>query len=275
MADPASAAAPSKPAALWEMVIPRMVRPAAPARLQIAKTPEAPAAPASMAEPAPIDIDFAGSLLARPEGSFLALYWRWIAVVAVALLGITISVFTRSDAGTGRSSGDVESSMAGGWTRSALSAPGRVVSVYDPSRGETDYRVEFGWAPDARGVGWLFRVRDADNYYGARVSQLQPGVSSALLTEHFEVVGGVETAHSRRVIPLTRTNPTARIRMDVVGPAFTLWVEGSPADYWTDARLNSGPFGFYDERGQRPTLQTVRFTFLQKGAARVAVTSFR
>jgi hypothetical protein len=252
------------------MVIPKMARPAGPARLQITKPAEATPA----LEPAPIDIDLAGSLLARPEGSFLARYWRWIAVGVVAVASISISLSNRA---TPKASpaGQIESSISGGWTRSSLSAPGRVVSVYDPTRSETDYRVEFSWTPDALGVGWLFRVRDANNYYGARISQLQPGTSSALVAEHFEVVAGVETAHTRRVIPLARTNPQTRIRMDVIGPAFTLWVEGTPADYWTDARLNSGPFGFYDERGQRPTLQTVRFTFLQKGASRVAVTSFR
>ena len=44
-------------------------------------------------------------------------------------------------------------------------------------------------------------------------------------------------------------------------------------DYWTDARLNSGPLGFYDERGQRPEVQTLRFTFIKKGATRTAVAS--
>ncbi len=85
----------------------------------------------------------------------------------------------------------------------------------------------------------------------------------------------MEGGHTRKVITQAQAGSTVRIRMDVAGPAFTMWAQGSPADYWTDARLPSGPFGFYDERGQRPSLQTVRFTFFKKGAARVAVTSFR
>jgi hypothetical protein len=248
------------------MVIPKMVRPAVPARPHIAEIRE----PA----PAPVENDFAPALLAKRSGSFLARHGRWIAVAVVALVGSGVAMFTRSDT-SGRGQSEVESTMSGGWTRSGLSAAGRMVSVYDPTRGESDYRVEFGWVPDTIGVGWLFRVRDSNNYYGARLSQLQPGASSALVAEHFEVVAGAETAHTRRVIPLARTSPVVRVRMDVRGPAFTLWAEGSPADYWTDARLNSGPFGFYEERGQRPSLQTVRFTLFQKGAARVAVTSYR
>jgi len=256
------------------MVIPKMVRPAAaPVRLHIA---EAPAATPVQPEPASADMSFAPALLATPSDFSLARHWRWIAVAVIAIVGIAFSLLVRTDAGSSQGSrGEQEMAASGGWTRSGVSAPGRVVSVYDPSRGESDYRVEFGWVPDTIGVGWLFRVRDASNYYGARLSQLQPGASSALVLEHFEVVGGAESAHTRKVIPLARTGPVVRVRMDVAGPAFTLWAQGSPADYWTDARLATGPFGFYDERGRRPSLQTVRFTFFQKGAARIAVTSFR
>jgi hypothetical protein len=254
------------------MVIPKMAHPPAPRRLRVAGI----SAPVAL-EPAlaTVDIDFGHDLFAKPASSFWGRHWRWLAVAAVALLGISITLFVRPAAnapGVGR---DVEAAMSGGWTRSGLSAPGRTVSVYDPTRGMPDYRAEFGWVPGAAGVGWLFRVQDANNYYGARLYQLQPGASSALVAEHFEVIAGAETAHTRRIIPLVRTGPVVRVRMDVMGPTFTLWAEGSPADYWTDARLNSGPFGFYEERGQRPALQTVRFTLFQKGAARVAVTSYR
>lgn len=261
------------PSALWEMVIPKMARPAAPRRLRVAGiTPPAALQP----EPATVDIDFGHDLFAKPASSFLGRHWRWLAVAAVALLGMCVTLFVRPAANATRvGRGDMESAMSGGWTRSGLSAPGRTVSVYDPTRGMTDYRAEFGWAPDAAGVGWLFRVQDSNNYYGARLYQLQPGASSALVAEHFEVIAGVETPHTRRIIPLARTGPVVRVRMDVRGPTFTLWAEGSPADYWTDARLSSGPFGFYEERGQRPSLKTVRFTLFQKGAARVAETSYR
>ena len=131
-----------KPSALWEMVIPKMARPAAPHRLRVAGI-SAPAAP----EPAlaTVDIDFGHELFAKPASSFLGRHWRWLAVAAVALLGISIALFVRPDAnapGVGR--GGVESAMSGGWTRSGLSAPGRVVSVYDPTRGMPDYRAEFG-----------------------------------------------------------------------------------------------------------------------------------
>ena len=146
------------------------------------------------------------------------------------------------------------------------------MSVYDPSRDESDYRIEFGWVPDERGVGWVVRTQDAGDYYAARVSMLQPR-SGVVVTEHFSVRGGAESAHSRRVVQLGNHPGLIRVRMDAIGPAFTLSLQGSPVDYWTDERLSSGALGFYDERGLRPVIQSLRFTFIKKGVTRIAVAS--
>ena len=244
-------------------------------RLRIAEVPEAVPPPAAP-ELASAAIEFAPFLLLKPVDSLLTRYWRWIAVAVIVTAAIGFTLLVRPEPGSSRAKPDEPgSAMTGGWSRRGVSANGRVVSVYDPSWSESDYRVEFGWVPDAIGVGWLFRIRDGSNYYGARLSLLQPGASTALAVEHFGVVDGVESAHSRKVIALAGAGRMLRVRMDAAGPAFTLWAQGSPVDYWTDARLAAGPFGFYDERGQRPTLPTIRFTFFQKGTARMAVTSFR
>jgi len=91
-----------------------------------------------------------------------------------------------------------------------------------------------------------------------------------VVVEHFSVFGGVEGAHSRRLVLLGNGVGLVRVRMDAIGPTFTLSLQGSAADYWTDARLDSGPLGFYDERGQRPEVQSLRYTFVNRGAARTA-----
>jgi hypothetical protein len=147
-----------------------------------------------------------------------------------------------------------------------------MMSVYEASREESDYRLEFAWVPDAKGVGWVFRTRDAGDYYATRISR-QEGSRAVLEVDHFSVIGGVEGEHSRRIVPLGSDSGLVRVRMDAIGPTFTLSLQGTPADYWTDARLVSGPLGFYDERGQRPEVRSLRFTFVKKGAARTAVAS--
>ena len=89
------------------------------------------------------------------------------------------------------------------------------------------------------------------------------------------MVKGVEGTHSRKVITLGRTQGQVLVRMDANGPAFTLYLQGSPADYWTDERFETGSLGFYAERGERPVLQALRFTFFKKSGLQTVVTSLQ
>jgi hypothetical protein len=281
-------------AAQWEMVIPKMARP--PVKPAAVRTPVAPA-PAALAVAAAAPIISAPviskdgakdkatrSALAQfatpslqlftPDDTFLARYWRQVAMAVVAM-GAIIYLFSGNSStvvSTARPRA-AEAHSVGGWSRASISPPGRFMSVYEPSRDESDYRLEFAWVPDAKGVGWVFRTRDADDYYATRLTLLQPGANLVLAAEHFSVSAGVESAHSRKVIPLANNSGLVRVRMDAIGPAFTLSLQDSPVDYWTDAGLDSGALGFYDERGERPEVQALRFTFIRKGASHTTVAS--
>jgi hypothetical protein len=216
-------------------------------------------APAQLAAPA----------FALPEQSRLARSWRLMALLAIIFLSIGFTLWVHPDAATRQREQVNESLNRGGWSRRSILPQGRMMSVYEPSREESDYRIEFGWVPDAKGVGWVFRTRDAGDYYATRISLPEPR-SRVVAVEHFSVFGGVEGAHSRRLVLLGNGAGLVRVRMDAIGPAFSLSLQGSAADYWTDARLDSGPLGFYDERGQRPEVQSLRFTFVNRGASRTA-----
>jgi hypothetical protein len=290
--DTSSSGADSRPAssgAQWEMVIPKMARPAAkriadrtPVAPAALAAPAAPTAPAPMFSiPANIIKEYLPSgftapslLLFTADDKFLARFWRQIVLALVAIVAVVFLLSGHSGAGAssaGRRAAEVSS--IGGWSRNSILPPGRMMSVYDPSRDESDYRIEFAWVPDAKGVGWVFRTRDAGDYYATRLTLVQPGASLVLAAEHFSVLGGVESAHSRKVIPLANNSGLVRVRMDAIGPAFTLSLQDSPVDYWTDARLDSGALGFYDERGLRPEVQMLRFTFIKKGTNRMAEAS--
>jgi hypothetical protein len=268
------ASRPTAAQAQWEMVIPKMVRPAAkPPAERITAAPVAPA-PTLVDNATKITpSEYSAPAFALPEQSRLARSWRVIALLTVIILAVSFTLWVRPDGTTTRREQMDESLNRGGWSRRSILPPGRMMSVYEASREKSDYRLEFGWVPDAKGVGWVFRTRDAGDYYATRISLLQPGARVVLVVEHFSVFGGVEGPHSRRVVPLSSTIGLVRVRMDAIGPSFTLSLQGSPADYWTDARLDSGPLGFYDEHGQRPEVQSLRFTFVKKGAARTAVAS--
>ncbi len=145
--------------------------------------------------------------------------------------------------------------------------------MYEPSRAESDYRIEFSWVPDTAGVGWVFRSRNENNYYAARLSLQQRGSSGVLVAEHFTVLGGAESAHARKSIPLANKAGMVRVHMDAIGPAFKLFLENNAADNWSDARLTSGALGFYDDGDHLPKVLALSFTFIKNQVSRTSVVS--
>jgi len=256
------------PSPQWEMVVPKMVRP-------VAKSDHSALTPAP-----PLAMNQAQAFDALPRISytsafkFLLCYWPSIALAILGIAAVSFLLLQRP--GTGESAArerSVETAGIGAWSRQPILPPGRWMSVYEPSRKEPDFRIEFQWVPDTKGVGWVFRTRSAGDYYASRLTLVQPGARLILAVEHFIVLGGVQSAHSRKVMPLANKSRLVRVRMDAIGPAFTLSLQENIVDTWADARLGSGTAGFYDERGQRPEVQALRFTFINKGASRTALTS--
>ena len=52
--------------------------------------------------------------------------------------------------------------------------PGRLV-LYKPSRDMTDYKLEFLTQIERKGVNWVFRAVDEQNYYGMKLAVTEPG----------------------------------------------------------------------------------------------------
>jgi hypothetical protein len=131
--------------------------------------------------------------------------------------------------------------------------------------------MEFSWVPDAAGVGWVFRTRDGNNYYAARLSLQQRAAESVLVAEHFSVLEGTESAHSRKVIPIKNATALIKVHMDAIGPAFKLFVEDNLADSWTGSRLETGSLGFYDDGDRLPKVLALSFSFIDNAVSRTAV----
>ena len=200
-----------------------------------------------------------------------------VVCAAVVVVGGVIALVRPS--GEAPASSEPASAAAGTWSRRTAYLVGakdpREILIYSGSEDVKNYRIEFAWVPDTRGVGWLFRGTDSANYYAAKLRLLQSGAIPTLSAEHFAVIKGVESPHSRKVITLGRTLGQVLVRMDANGPAFTLYLQGSPADYWTDERFETGSLGFYAEHGERPVLQSLRFTFFKKSGLQTVVTSLQ
>ncbi len=140
-----------------------------------------------------------------------------------------------------------------GWvTRDAEDTVGsrraRQLQFYEPSRGLSDYDLEFAGAVETKALGWFFRGLDTKNYYGMKIEFTGPG--NAVLT-HFAVVEGRESSYDQRPLAIN-AGPGAPIpiKMEVRGARFAVSVQGQPVEVWTDNRLRSGAVGFMNERDE-------------------------
>lgn len=280
---------PTGSAARWEMMVPKMVRPPARSVATLSAAAAPTPAASALAAPAPNTASLPAPVLAKtstaslpsqfapsfsihsPEDQFLARYWPQMVFAAIAIVALGCLIWGLSGPSPAARSATSSAVNTASWSHQPVLPAGRSLTLYEPSRGESDYRMEFSWVPDAAGVGWVFRTRDANNYYAARLSLQQRGANGVLVTEHFSVLAGAESAHARKVIPLENTAGLVKVHIDAIGSAFKLFLEDKPADSWTDGRLNSGALGFYDDGDRLPKLLALSLTFIDNGVSRTAV----
>ncbi len=186
---------PTGSAVRWEMMVPKMTRPparpvaslnaatapalAAPPKAAFVPAPAiSPTAPVSAkpaAPTAPIQFVTPTFLLHTPEDQFVARYWPQIVYVAITIMAVGCLIWGLSSPSPAARSAASSAVNTASWSHQPVSPSGRSVTLYEPSRSESDYRMEFSWVPDAAGVGWVFRTRDGNNYYAARLSSSANG----------------------------------------------------------------------------------------------------
>ncbi len=270
----------------WEMVVPKMVRPNK--KGSLAGTKAAAASTVQLPPPPPQPIDSAGAdppISEREAGrsrarSFPTLYTTEaprpksfalkIGLAFAGLIAVTVPVWRHASQDSQQ---QVDTTVNGGdWMREAAveGDPGvrqaRQLVLYRPSLKATDGRLEFDWTIDEKGVGWVFRAKDLGNYYAMRLKLLKPGASPAIGVEYFAVHNYTEGAHSEKVLILSSNPAVLRVRMDVFGPTFTLYMQGAATVYWTDARLTSGATGFFEESHETASVGSVRMSFPERSS---------
>jgi hypothetical protein len=211
--------------------------------------------------------------LHSPQDQILARYWPQLVFAAIAIVAVGCLIWGLSGLTPAARIATSSTVNSANWSHQSVAPSGRSLTVYQPSIAESDYRMEFSWVPDAAGAGWVFRTRDGNNYYAARLSLQQRGADAVLVAEHFSVIEGAESAHSRKVIPLENPAGLLKIQMDAAGPAFKLMVAEKAVDSWTDARLDTGALGFYADGDHLPKLLALSFTFIKDSVSRTAQVS--
>ena len=137
----------------------------------------------------------------------------------------------------------------------------RQITLYRPSNKMADYQFQFMGQIESKALGWVFRQSDTRNYYAMKIENLRPGV---MALTHFAVVDGRESSFNQK--PLTvdaRPGVAYKVKLEVSGPRFTVYIQGEPVDFWTDNRLKTGAVGFMNERDERGASSSVQFSFLR------------
>jgi hypothetical protein len=132
------------------------------------------------------------------------------------------------------------------------------MALFRPTMEMTDYRIEFLGQIEKKGLGWAFRAADLKNYYAMKLVVAKPGPVPTMMVESYAVVNGVEGPRTRTPLPLlVRQDTLYRVRVDVRGSQFTVYVQGQMVTHWSDERLKSGGIGFFSAKGEQARLRWV------------------
>jgi len=137
--------------------------------------------------------------------------------------------------------------------------PGRRLALFRDSLALVDYRLEFLGQIEQKGLNWVFRASDGNNYYRSGIVIVKPGPLPVAAITRCAVVDGREVARAQLPLPLTiRTDMMSRVTVEVRGSQFTTFVNGQLVDTWNDTRLSAGGVGFFCENGGKARLRWVR-----------------
>jgi len=239
------------------MVVPKMVRAPKKAAATKGRAPNAVA----------VEDQFGPNLYTASSG-FRKSFSLKLCMVVVAAAAIVVPLWRRAARPPAAA---IETSIGGGdWMRESavMGDPGvklsRQLVLYKPALKATDCRLEFNWRVDSGDVGVIFRAKDLGNYYAARLKVLKLGSTPTLAAEYFSVYQFVESPHTEKVLVFSRNDPVLRVRMDVFGPMFTLYLQDNATEYWTDARLTSGAIGFFEEWNRSADVHGLRMSFPER-----------
>lgn len=160
----------------------------------------------------------------------------------------------------GLASWDGKNARSWAYDREGFIRPGRLV-IYRPSRDMKDYKLVFLTQIEHKGVNYVFRAVDEQNYYGMKLAVTEPGPRPLVALSRYTVIDGKR--ESRGETPLQvmmHNNRPYRVEVDVKGNQFLTSIEGQVVDSWSDDRLKSGGVGFFTESSEKARLYWMKVT---------------
>ncbi len=137
------------------------------------------------------------------------------------------------------------STEAGQWK--ILAESPRRISVLPDSAHLADFRMDLQIPSDAKSAGWVFRVRDSENYYAMR---LEIAGTSAVL-KRFLVIDGFDQP-AKNIDVTAQPGAGFKVRTEARGDTLTTWIGDRKVDEWTGLTSDGGQVGLYSEFGESP-----------------------
>ena len=135
------------------------------------------------------------------------------------------------------------------------------LALYQPTLDLTDYRFEFLGEIDQKGLGFVYRAADLDNYYVVKLVVAKPGPLPVIQMVRYTVIRGKEGPKQHKPLPFaTRTDMLYRIRLEAHGQDFVLFAQDQVVDAWSDAVLKKGGVGFFCGKGEQARIRWVEVT---------------
>ncbi|HJT88800.1 MAG TPA: hypothetical protein VJ732_13115, partial [Bryobacteraceae bacterium] len=129
------------------------------------------------------------------------------------------------------------------------------LALFRPSLNYSDYRMEFLGQIESKGMGWVVRAHDSQNYYAMKFNVVQPGLRPILSMVHYPVVAGKKGHKIETPLSVMIHNDTPyHVLVEVHGNRFTTSIEGQEVDSWTDEALAAGGVGFFSDAGEHARL---------------------
>jgi hypothetical protein len=158
-----------------------------------------------------------------------------------------------------------------GWSRNA---DGYVrtgqLALYGPTQTFTDYHFEFFGEIEKKSMDWAIRARDSKNYYGMKMTVIEPGLRPVVAMVHYAVVDGKKGQRVETPLSIMmHNNEPYHVAVDVKGNHVVTSIEGQEVDSWTDDLLKVGGVGFFSEVGESARLYWMRVSKNQDWLGRV------
>jgi hypothetical protein len=132
------------------------------------------------------------------------------------------------------------------------------LALLRPSLNMSDYELEFLCKIENRSIGWVFRAANTSNYYAVQIAL--DGEGRAHLARYSVLAGEREQPAIAPLDLQLVKSASCRIKFDVCGNDFNLFVNDKPVFDWSDDRLPEGGVGFFSDGEDRARLYWVKVT---------------